>query len=204
MSFSAQDVKAAQQHLRKSDPLMKVVIRQVGPFTLKPQRERFNILVRSIISQQISTAAAKTISERLQEAVGSKKIKPESLERMDVDRLREIGISRQKATYVLDLRDKCQDGTVKLSTIARKDDEEVIAELTQIKGIGRWTAEMFLIFCLGRLDVFPYDDLGIRSAMAKVYELEDYPTREHANSISDEWAPYRTVASWYLWRSLEL
>lgn len=203
MSFSAQDVKAAQQHLRKNDPKMKVVMKQVGPFTLKPQRDRFNILVRSIISQQISTAAAKTISGRLEDAVGNKKIKPEMLDSMDVDRLRELGISRQKANYMLDLRDKCQDGTVQLSSIGRKDDEAIIAELTQIKGIGRWTAEMFLIFCLGRLDVFPYDDLGIRSGMAKVYELDDHPTRDQANAISEAWAPYRTVASWYLWRSLE-
>lgn len=204
MTFSAQDIKAAQRHLRKNDETMKEIMRRVGPFTLKPQRERFNILVRSIVSQQISTAAAKTILGRLQDAVGSTKIKPEMLEGMDVEQLREVGISRQKATYLLDLRDKCTDGTVKLAKFTKLDDELIIAELTQIKGIGRWTAEMFLIFCLGRLNVFPYDDLGIRSAMARAYGMEEHPTRDKANDISQGWHPYCTVASWYLWRSLEV
>lgn len=204
MAFAAQQIKAALIHLRKSDPVMKAVVRQVGPFTLRAKRDRFTILVRSIISQQISTAAAATILGRLETAVGSKTIRPESLSQFDEASFKEIGISRQKASYLSDLRDKCLTQTVKLDSINRRTDEEIIEELIQVKGIGRWTAEMFLIFCLGRLDVFPYDDLGIRNAIARLYQFEQHAPKAEAFELAAAWAPYRTVASWYLWRSLEM
>lgn len=204
MAFSAQHIKSGQQHLRKTDPVMKALIREVGPFTLRPMRDRFTMLVRSIISQQISTAAAATILARLLEACESKSFTPEKLLQFDIDQLRSLGVSRQKATYLLNLCEMAVAGDIDLRTIGRFNDEEVIAELTRVKGIGRWTAEMFLIFSLGRLDVFPFDDLGIRSAITRQYKLEAQPDKPTAASISEPWAPYRTIASWYLWRSLEL
>lgn len=204
MAYSAQHIKAGQQHLRKADPVMKALIRQVGPFTLRPMRDRFTMLVRSIVSQQISTAAAKTILNRLLEACDATSFTPERLLQFDLDQLRSLGVSRQKATYLLNLCEKSVTREIDLSSIGRCRDEEVIAQLTQVKGIGRWTAEMFLIFSLGRLDIFPFDDLGIRAAMARQYRLDEYPNKATAAEISEPWAPYRTIASWYLWRSLEL
>lgn len=203
MAFSAQHLKTAIAQLRRNDRVMKSLIRQVGPFTLRAQRQRFNMLARSIVSQQISVAAAKTILGRLCDSLQDRVITPEALVGYDVDQLRSVGVSRQKATYLLDLRDKVLEGVVCFEKIGRKDDEAIIDELTQVKGIGRWTAEMFLIFSLGRLDVFPYDDLSIRSALRNVYELADMPTRDQANEISERWKPYRTIGTWYLWQSLD-
>ena len=204
MVYSAQHIKAGQQHLRKTDPVMKALIRQVGPFTLRPMRDRFTMLVRSIVSQQISTAAANTILKRLHEACASPRFTPEQLVEFDLDQFRALGVSRQKATYLLSLCETSLAGELDLKTIGRCTDEEVIARLIQVKGIGRWTAEMFLIFSLGRLDIFPFDDLGIRAAIARQYQLEEHPSKDVAAAISEPWTPYRTIACWYLWRSLEL
>ena len=118
--------------------------------------------------------------------------------------LRSVGLSSQKTSYVLDLTQKALDGTLALPTIGRCSDEEVIERLVQVRGIGRWTAQMFLIFSLGRLDVFPEDDLGVRSAIRNLYGLSDLPDKATSRQIAAPWKPYATVASWYCWRSLEL
>ena len=189
--------------MQKSDPVMKKIIKQVGPFTGKMRRDRFQTLVRSIISQQISVAAARTIQERLVEAMQPDGVTPEAILQFNVDALRELGVSRQKATYLLDLASKVHDGTVDLKNIGRSSDEEVIAELTQIKGIGVWTAQMFMMFSLGRLDVFPDGDLGIQNAIVESYDIRGELTRPKMLKIAKPWSPYATIASWYLWRSLE-
>jgi DNA-3-methyladenine glycosylase II len=118
--------------------------------------------------------------------------------------LRSVGLSRQKASYLLDLAEKCLDGTVRLGGIGRLDDEAVIDMLTQVKGIGRWTAEMFLIFSLGRLDVLPVDDLGVRAAIKDLYGLDDLPDKKTCTEIAAPWRPFATIGSWYCWRSLDL
>ncbi len=204
MSFSAQDIKAARLQLQKSDPVMKKLLKQVGPFTLKTRRDRFAALVKSILGQQISTAAARTIEQRLIDAVAPEKLSAECLSQFSVDRYREIGISRQKAGYLLDLCQKVNDGSLELKKLSRLSDEEVAAALIQVKGIGQWTAQMFLMFSLGRLDVLPVDDLGIRKAVAKAYDLPDLPNSAQITEIAEPWRPYASIASWYLWRSLEV
>jgi DNA-3-methyladenine glycosylase II len=160
--------------------------------------------VRSIVSQQISVAAARTIWRRLEEAVEPHGIRPEVLARFTVARFRKSGVSRQKAGYLHDLSEKCRDGTVRLSRLGRMTDDQVVEELIQVKGIGRWSAHMFLIFALGRPDVFPHDDLGLRSAIVRLYKLEKLPDREACLAIGDRWRPYSSLGSWYCWRFLEL
>jgi len=162
------------------------------------------MLVRSIISQQISGKAAQSIRQRLEALVAPEKISPHNLAGLSVAELRSAGVSPQKASYLHDLAAKVDAGTVRLARVARMTDEEVIAELVQVKGIGVWTAQMCLMFSLGRLDVFPHDDLGIRAAIRNLYGLTDLPDRETSNEIARPWRPYATVASWYCWRSHEL
>jgi DNA-3-methyladenine glycosylase II len=207
MPFVAQQIKAARAHLQKTDPVMKLLLSAHGPFTAKAKSDRFGTLVNSIISQQISTAAASTIKQRLHDTVaerdGSKQISPDALRKFDHGSFRAIGISRQKATYLLDLAEKVAAGQVELHNMGRMPDEEIIKQLTQVKGIGRWTAQMFLIFSMARLDVLPVDDLGIKNAIQRNYDLDAQPDVATIEKIAQPWRPYATVACWYLWRSLE-
>lgn len=182
---------------------MREMIDEVGPCTLQPQRDRFGMLVRSIISQQISTSAANSIRKRLIALAAPNAITPESLLSFKIEQLRSVGLSPQKAAYMHDLALKASDGTINLRTIGRWSDEDVIQQLIQVKGIGRWTAQMFLIFSLGRLDVFPHDDLGVRIAIRDRYGLGDLPDKQTSCEIAAAWTPYATIASWYCWRSLE-
>lgn len=192
------------EHFRDRDPILYAVIDRVGPFTLRPHRDRFGMLVRSIVSQQLSTKAAQTIHGRLAALVSPDRLAPEVLAARTIDELRSVGLSQNKAEFIRDLATKVSAGTVQLSQLGRQDDEGVIAELTQVRGVGRWTAQMFLIFALGRLDVFPFDDLGVRAAMRNLYGFAALPTKVEAHAIADVWRPYASVASWYCWRSLEL
>ena len=203
MPFVAQHIRSARLHLQKSDSVMKQIIKRVGPFTAKTRRDRFLTLVQSIVSQQISGAAARTILQRLSDSVKDVGITPESITTFEIDELRELGVSRQKASYILDLASKVNNGDVNLKKINRNSDEEVIAELTQIKGIGVWTAQMFMMFSLGRMDVFPDGDLGIQNAIKNSYPIRGELTKTKMEKIAEPWRPYATVASWYLWRSLE-
>lgn len=213
MSFSAQHIRQARLELRKRDPVLAAVIKQIGPFTAKARRDRFGTLVRSIVSQQISTAAAATIQKRVEAAIEQhRKTKPQrgkpycaqTLLDFSVDSLREIGLSRQKATYVLDLADHVCREKIILTDMHKLDDETIIETLTQVKGIGRWTAQMFLIFSLARLDILPVDDLGIKTAIRNLYELDELPTKSEIETRAEPWRPWASVASWYLWRSLEI
>jgi DNA-3-methyladenine glycosylase II len=197
-------IRKARRHLRAADPVMKQIIDAVGLFTLDVDRDRFGMLVRSIISQQISGSAASSICRRLRKLAGPKGLKAANLARFTIPQLRSVGLSPQKASYMTDLVQKVADGTVNLRRIARLSDECVIEHLTQVKGIGRWTAQMFLIFSLGRLDVFPHDDLGVRVAIRNHYGLADLPDKKTAMAIAAPWRPYATVASWYCWQSLNL
>ena len=210
MPFIAQQVRAARQHLQKSDPVMKSLLTKHGPFTAKAKTDRFGTLVSSIISQQISTAAASTIKQRLHQAImdrAGKKTLPslsaEHLLQFDLDSFREIGISRQKATYLIDLATKVSEGKLDLKKLGRLDDEQIIEQLIEVKGIGRWTAQMFLMFSMARLDVLPVDDLGIKNAVQRQYNLDESPSPKQIEEIASPWRPYATIASWYLWRSLE-
>jgi DNA-3-methyladenine glycosylase II len=204
MKLTQAKIRSARRHLRASDPVMKAMIDAVGPFTLRFNNDRFGLLVRSIISQQISTSAARSIRKRLQELAAPDELTAEDLATFTVDGLRSVGLSSQKASYVADLASKVNDGTVDLRQIGRFSDERVVDTLTQVRGIGQWTAQMFLIFSLGRPDVFPHDDLGVRTAIRDQYGLDDLPDKKTSHTIAAPWRPYASVASWYCWRSLDL
>ena len=182
---------------------MADVISRVGPIEMLLRRGRFLTLVRSIIGQQISTSAARSINERIRRAVRPRWVTPESLGELSDGDLRGLGVSPQKIGYLRDLSDAVLSRRVRLVSLHRLDDEAVIEELVQVRGIGRWTAQMFLMFSLGRLDVFPHDDFGLRSAIHRLYELDDLPDRVTSHSIAKPWRPYATVASWYCWRSID-
>ena len=149
MKLTQTEIQSARRHLRANDPVMKSVIDAVGPYTLRFDGDRFGLLVRSIVSQQISTSAARAIRKRLMELLGPDGLTAANLARFTTDELRSVGLSLQKASYVADLTGKVNDGTVQLRQIGRLSDERVVETLTQVKGIGRWTAQMFLIFSLG-------------------------------------------------------
>jgi DNA-3-methyladenine glycosylase II len=193
----------ALDHLQQADPVMRELIPKVGPFQLSLKRGRFEMLVRSVISQQISTSAARSIRLRLQRTLGGR-ITPGKVVAADELTLRSAGLSSQKLRYLSDLASKVSTGEVRLQHLHRLEDEAIIAELTRVKGIGEWTAQMFLMFCLGRPDVFPHGDLGIQNALRNLYRLRRPHDRKQAHKIAAPWRPYATVASWYCWRSLEL
>lgn len=203
MTWDKQSTAAARRHLVAADPIMGKIIRRVGPFELKLHRNRFQMLVRSIISQQISTAAARTIRQRLEDRLSPKRVTAEALLQLDVHSLREVGLSRQKTSYVLDLAVKTQQGVIRFDRHRKLSDQQIIDQLTQVHGIGEWTAQMFLIFSLGRRDVLAGDDLGIRQAILKAYDLSELPGRKECERMGEKWRPYASMACWYLWRSLD-
>lgn len=199
------ELRKAERYLRRADPDIGAVISKVGRCRLDEAQQptSFAALARTIVFQQLSGKAANTIYKRVLATLGRRYPNPESILRASHDDLRAAGLSRQKTTYIRDLAAKVADGSVSLRRLRFRDDEEVIAELTKVKGIGRWTAEIYLMFNLGRLDVLPVDDLGIRSGARNLYGLEDLPDAATLRSIGEPWRPYRSVASWYLWRSLD-
>jgi DNA-3-methyladenine glycosylase II len=183
---------------------MDRLVEEIGDFQLRLERNHFRALVRSIIWQQISGAAASSIYRRLLVALAPARLNSANLSNLTVEQLREAGISPQKARYLLDLAKKVNSDEVRLNRLRNASDAAVIEQLTRITGIGVWTAQMFLIFSLGRLDVFPHDDLGIRQALQRAYRLNGLPDRETSRKIAAPWQPFSTIASWYCWRSLEL
>jgi len=197
------EIELALRHLRRADPVMRQVIRKAGPFALQRRRNRFRALVFSILGQQISGKAAAAIRARLVDYLKPRPISAASIALMSSQELRSVGLSTQKASYLLDLAERVASGALKLDRVSRLPDDEVIAALTQIKGIGVWTAQMFLIFSLGRMDVFPHDDLGVRVAIRNLYGLDELPNKEVSHRIAAPWRPYASIASWYCWRSLE-
>jgi len=201
--MTPQDIQQAIRHLRRADPVMRDVIRKAGAFTLRRRRNRFRALVFSIVSQQISGKAAASIRTRLVEYLKPQQISAEAIIRLTPEELRSVGLSSQKSKYLLDLASRVASGDLKLDRVARMSDEAVIEALIEVKGIGVWTAQMFLIFSLGRLDVFPHDDLGVRTAIRNLYGLDELPNKEISHRIAAPWRPYASVASWYCWRSLE-
>jgi DNA-3-methyladenine glycosylase II len=200
------DYAGARRALMRRDPILADIIKRHGACELGAARDRFDhfaMLVRAIVFQQLSTKAATTIHNRLLGLMEGGQPSPAGLAALTDEQFRSVGISRQKAGYLRDLSDKVAAGVVPLAAVDALDDEAVIAALTQIKGIGRWTAEMFLIFRLQRPDVLPLGDLGIVNAIQKAYRLRKKPTPERMRKIGEAWRPYRSVACWYLWRSLD-
>jgi 3-methyladenine DNA glycosylase/8-oxoguanine DNA glycosylase len=189
--------------LRKRDPVLSGLIDIHGPCTLVPSSPYFPVLVETVISQQLSTKAAKAIYRRLLGAVGRRVLRPIDVLRIADEILLEIGFSRSKTRYVKNAAEAFYARRMGPKTFGRMTDDEVIDYLSSIKGIGEWSSHMFLIFALGRMDVFPVGDLGLRNAMANAYRLRRPPSQERLERIGDQWRPYRTIGTWYLWESYD-
>lgn len=204
MSQAAEDFAAlcrkARRHLCRRDPILKDLIATVGPCTLAPGGDPFALLVRAIIAQLISTQAARTIGARVEEAVGGK-VTAEAMLALGEVGLRPLGLSKAKAQAILDLASRVQDGRAPLDRIDGMSDAEVQACLLEVRGIGVWTVQMFLIFGMGRADVLPVRDFGLRAAVQERYQLEELPGPEQLHELATRWQPYRSIATWYLWRS---
>ena len=189
-------------HLKQSDPVLSAIIDRVGEYRIQFREPVFETLVRSIVNQQLSGKVARVIYDRLEAAAGGR-LTPESILKLRPARMRSVGLSAQKTAYIRDLARHTRDGVVVFEELDALEDTEVIERLTQIKGIGVWTVQMFLMFALRRPDVLPVADLGIRNAIRKAYELAELPNPAEIEAIAGRWRPYCSVASWYLWRSLE-
>lgn len=197
--------RAAIRHLSNSDPTLAALIARIGKCDLKPSNEisYFEALARSIVYQQLSGKAAATIFDRFAGLFPDRRPTPEQLLACTEDRLRSAGLSKGKAVYVRDLASRVHTGQLDLDALPDRTDGEVIENLTSVKGIGVWTAQMFLLFRLGRPDVLPDLDLGVQKAIRQAYRLRKHPTPRRVQQIGAKWAPYRSVATWYLWRSID-
>jgi DNA-3-methyladenine glycosylase II len=193
---------SALDHLRRADPVLCEIINRVGDYRIEFREPGFESLVRSIVFQQLSGRVARVIFDRLATAAGGK-LTPQNILKLRPARMRSAGLSAQKTAYIRDLARHARDGKVVFEQLPQLSDDEVIEQLTMVKGIGVWTAHMFLIFALRRPDVLPTGDLGIRAAIRKAYGLEGLPKPTEIETLAESWRPYCTVASWYLWRSLE-
>jgi DNA-3-methyladenine glycosylase II len=195
----------ACKHLAKRDRVMKKLIPQFGEARLQSRGDAFTTLARSIVGQQISVTAAQSVWGRFAEAVGgpSNRIAPAAVLGIDVPTMRAAGLSARKAEYLLDLAQHFESGAVHVRQWQQMDDEAIIEELVAIRGIGRWTAEMFLIFHLMRPNVLPLDDLGLLKGISINYFSGEPVSRAEARELGDAWAPFRSVATWYIWRSLD-
>lgn len=182
---------------------MSAIIEQVGAYRIEFRDPGFETLVKAIVYQQLSGRVASVIFARLLAAAGGPPLAAEAVLKMRPQRMRALGLSKQKIAYIRDLARQTRDGAMDFAAMDRLSDEEVIAVLTAVKGIGVWTAHMFLIFALRRLNVLPVGDLGIRAAIRKAYNLPAMPKPAEVVDLGRRWHPYCTVASWYLWRSLE-
>lgn len=198
-------LQKAADHLSKHDPRLAAIITQFGLCTIEPHDDYYRELVDSIISQQLSVKASATIVKRFIGLFGDKFPTPEQILQRDIDELRAVGMSRSKASYVLDLAAHILEGTLQPKKLPDLPNDEVIRELVTIKGIGEWTAHMFLIFSLGRLDILATGDLGVRMAMKRLYDLPEVPKPDEMRAIAQKyhWHPYESIACWYLWKSLD-
>lgn len=193
------------KHLAKHDPILQTVIAEHGPCTIRPHTDYYVSLLSAIIGQQLSVKASDTILRRFLALYENLPPTPEQIMHTDTETLRGIGISYAKITYIKDLAAHCIDGSLDLEHISQLENHAIIQELTAVKGIGVWSAHMFLIFCLGRLDILPVGDLGVRKAMQQLYDFAALPSPSEMEAIAEKyaWQPYASIACWYLWRSLE-
>jgi len=195
-------MKHIVKHLSK-DPVMAGIIKRVGPFAMQYRDPTFEALVRSIVSQQLSTTVARVIFGRLAAAMRGREMTPENILRLRVTTMRKLGLSGQKTEYIRSLARHAQDGLLPFESLVDLDDEAVIELLVQVKGVGVWTAHMFLMFGLRRPNVLAVGDLGVRQAIQRAYGLAEMPNAAEVERIAKGWRPHCSAACWYLWRSLE-
>jgi DNA-3-methyladenine glycosylase II len=195
----------AADYLRKADVVLRPIIAAHGLCTIRPNKNYYQELVDAIISQQLSVYAARAIEQRFRDLFGGTFPSAEQILKTNVETLRGIGFSRAKALYVLDLAQHIVNGQIQFDHLDRLNNEEVIADLTAVKGIGIWTAHMFLMFCMGRPDILPVGDLGIRNGIRNLYDLQDIPTPAEIVQLAEKhrWHPYESIASWYVWQALD-
>jgi DNA-3-methyladenine glycosylase II len=196
-------LSTASEWLAQKDPVLTKIISQVGPCTFSKKTDYYKTLVHSIIGQQISVKAAQSIAKKFHKLIDND-LEPHIVRDYSIEDLRTAGLSLQKASYILDLSDKFYQNKNVYDHLEQLDNKGVIDHLTEVKGIGEWTAHMFLIFSLGRLDVLPVGDIGFQNAVMKLYGFKSKPDKKQLNKIGKKWIPYRSVAVWYLWESLEL
>jgi DNA-3-methyladenine glycosylase II len=202
-SCTEPDWAEAAGHLARADRTLGRVIRRVGQCALAPRRDYFVLLCKAIYNQQISTTVAAVLFGRFRDHFPQRRPTPQrvlDLLNGDAEAIKRCGLSRQKAAYLRDLSEHFIDGRIPTRKLCRMSDEEVIAALVAVKGIGRWTAEMFLMFVLNRPDVLPVDDLGLREGVKEIYGLSQRPTAAELTELAEPWRPYRTIATWYVWR----
>lgn len=194
----------ACRSLRRRDPIMRKAIKLVGPCAITIDRNGFRMLVRSIVGQQLSTSAAATIWQRFLVLNGGRRVSPMKMLLFSTAQLRGVGLSKAKCRAVLSMAKSIVNSEVRLSELKSLSDDEVMDELIKLRGVGPWTAQMYLMFSLGRSDVFPTGDLGIVNAVTALYEFKDPASETDMLQISQSWRPHRTIASWYLWQALDL
>jgi DNA-3-methyladenine glycosylase II len=195
-------MRKAINHLKKSDPVMRAIIERVGPFRMEFGEPTFHSLAEAIVYQQLNGKAAVTIFERFADAAGGNPLSPEGTLKLTEQQMRAVGLSKQKSSYLRDLAEKTKAGQLEFERLPDLPDDEVIEHLTQVKGIGVWTAQMFLMFSLRRPDVLPTGDYGVQVAIKKYYRKRKLPKPKDMEKIAKPWSPYRSIACWYLWRSL--
>jgi len=196
-------MRKAILHLKESDPILRAIIERVGPYKIEYGEPTFHSLAESILYQQLNGKAAVVIFNRFIEQTGDP-VTPEGILKLADAQMRAVGLSKQKTAYLRDLAQKTKDGLLNFERLGDMSNEEVIEHLTQVKGIGVWTAHMFLMFTLRRPDILPTGDYGIQAAMKKHYRKRKWPKPKDMEKIAKSWAPYRSVACWYLWRSMDI
>src|SRR6266478_9422896 len=196
-------MRKAVLHLKNSDPVMRAIIERIGPCKLQFGEPVFHSLAEAIIYQQLNGKAAVTIFNRFAALAGNP-LTPEGILKLTPEQMRGVGLSKQKSSYLLDMSERAHRGDLNFSRLPDMSDEEVIKHLTQVKGVGVWTAQMFLMFTLRRPNVLPTGDYGIQMAIKKHYKKREMPKPEVMAKIAKSWEPYRSLACWYLWRSLDI
>ncbi len=191
------------RYLKRNDPILARIISRVGPVKFELDDDHYEAVVGSIIYQQLAGSAARAILNRFKQLYGGRIPSPREYLATDVEKLRGSGLSPQKISYIKDLAERLENGTLDLKRLENLPDEEALNQLDAVRGIGRWTAEMYLIFKLGRTDVLPVDDLGLRKAAQKAYRLRKLPTRDRFEQLAEKWHPYSSISTFYLWKSLE-
>jgi DNA-3-methyladenine glycosylase II len=199
------DYRVARRYLMKADPKLNQIIKRIGPCQLHAvaPRDAFEALCMSIASQQLSIKAAATIFGRFCDLFPNRKPTPERVMTLTDDQIRAVGFSRPKVSFIKDLAARVLDGRLDLKGLRKHPDDEVMRQLIAVKGIGRWTAEIFLMFRLGRPDILPADDLGLMNAVHRAYGLRKRPDAKRLRKMGELWRPHRSVAAWYLWQSLD-
>jgi len=194
--------KEATKYLKK-DPKIAKIILQVGEYSVKITKNRYRSLVEAIVAQQLSGPVADSILKKFRKLYKSDFPKPTVVLQTSDKKLRTVGLSKMKIVYIKELSKKIESRNLNMRNFSSMEDEQIIEHLTNVKGIGRWTAEMFLIFSMGRLDVLPVGDLGLKKGIQLMFSLNELPTEEQIRRLAESWRPYRTIATWYIWKSLK-